>query len=159
MAFDDRKLPPWNSIAIVSKSIFVPLSPLSRSLRSSLDRRSARRGAQEHPIFRRKRALAAERRISSTMARQVVCSITTHTQSCITQRGSLSAMRWRCMKVRMALGGVACSTVKVYHWHVKLRVMQRPASAVIKGCGFLTNPGRTHNKPEYGSSITPSDGT
>ena len=27
------------------------------------------------------------------------------------------------------------------------------------GCGFLTNPGRTHNKPKYGSSITPSDGT
>ena len=31
--------------------------------------------------------------------------------------------------------------------------------AHVRGCGFLTNPGRTHNKPEYGSSITPSDGT
>ena len=29
----------------------------------------------------------------------------------------------------------------------------------LLGADFLTNHGRTHNKPEYGSSITPSDGT
>ena len=35
-----------------------------------------------------------------------------------------------------------------------------PETSILSmGCGFLTNPGRTHNKPEYGSSITPSDGT
>ena len=77
------------------------------------------------------------------------------------QFGSRSISDGENVDVEMAIGVTSDSPRERSPRAEGAFAMTRGAAAqwFAKGCGFLTNPGRTHNKPEYGSSITPSDGT